>query len=167
MKILSSCRTRNLRRKEAEKKKNEFRKEPPTTNNQINAGPREKEEGGGGEGTSISSRDSVTIKPGGKKKIYSINGNVRAEKDQEEEEEEDLVRLMEEEGDYMWDCLSQNSLPAASASAGSYSFRLNSSQSFPMPISASVILPRMLSSPSADEDEGLLRRRGETDVSIG
>ena len=163
MKILSPCRTRNLRRKEAEKKKNEFRKEPPTTDNQINAGPREKEEGGGG-GTS--SRNSGSTKPGGKKKIYSINGNVRAEKDQEEEEE-DLVRLMEEEGDDMWDCLSQNSLPAASASAGSYSFRLNSSQSFPMPISASVILPRMLSSPSADEDEGLLRRRGETDVSIG
>ena len=152
MKILSSCRTRNLRRKEAEKKKNEFRKESPNTDNQLNAGPSMEEEGG-----DTSNRDSVTTKPGGKKKIYSINGNVRAEKDQEEEEEEDLVRLMEEEGDDMWDCLSQNSLPADSASAGSYFFRHNligkgNGNTFPMPILASVILPRMLSSSSADND---------------
>ena len=146
IKILSSCRTRNLRRKEAERKKTEFRKEPPTTDNQLNAGPRVEE----GEGGS-SSRDSVTTKPGGKKKIYSINGNVRAEK----EEEEDLVRLMEEEGDDMWDCLSQNSLPAAH-SAGQHSFRHNSlgkGNTFPIPILASVVMPRTLSSPSADEDE--------------
>ena len=87
----------------------------------------------------------------------------------EKEEEEDLVRLMEEEGDDMWDCLSQNSLPAAH-SAGQHSFRHNSlgkGNTFPMPTSASVFLPRTLSSPSADEDEGLLRRKGEADVGIG
>ena len=73
-----SCRTRKLRRREAEEKKNEFRKE---FGNLVTAEP-------GEEGKNVVSvvstsstlpkiRDSVTIKPGGKKKIYSINGNVR------------------------------------------------------------------------------------------
>ena len=58
------CRTRNLRLKEAERKKNEFLKEV-----------------------------SVTTKRGGKKKIYSVNRNVSTEQDsvapvgQEEESE--------------------------------------------------------------------------------
>ena len=85
--MILSCRKRDLRRKEAERKKNEFLKELPP-------GMEEKNLLSGDIGSALTkTKDSATSKPGGKKKIYSVNGNVRTDQDsvapvrQEEEPE--------------------------------------------------------------------------------
>ena len=68
-----------------ENKKTEFRKELSTDNPEVKnvvSG------GAGGHDSSLKSKDSsATAKPGGKKKIYSINGNVRVPADSDKQQQ--------------------------------------------------------------------------------